>query len=590
MERNAKLIDKKFYQYLLPSVLMIFAMQFGSLLDSIIIGNMIGSDSLTANSLVMPVLYIIQIPGFALATGGSIAIGNLLGKRNIEQANKVFSGALIVGTAISCVFAVISPFVARPLATLFAESLIDESYQYILVYMATDPILMIAIMLATFIATDNNPKLSAVFYIIANAVKVGVEILFIKVFNLGAYGAALSLPVGYLFGFVTIIFYVKSKKRMLHFTFNLKGMKKEFFGALKASVSTALTFLLLAVQSFVINVVFSRMITEAVDLIIFGLVSNLIFVFDLFSGGILGLIPTICGVLYGEKDIYSLRSVIRKIYVINIIVTALIMALIMIWPKGYAIVFGFNDAGDGMVQAEFILRIYLIAAVPLEINKFSTNYYPAIEKNLPSIITVVLREAVFVIPLTLVLMKTHGMFGYALARVITEFAVVLITYAFIFIYEIKHKQYKGIFMLEKQDVNTFDISVENKLENAVVVSKEITGFATEHGVENRNAQVIGLACEEIISNIVHYGYKRQSANYIDVNLKISENELLLRIRDDGMPFDPTKYENDNDEVYLTGGIALIAGLCDEMNYMRVLNLNNTIFTIKLGEQTNGSQN
>ena len=102
--------------------------------------------------------------------------------------------------------------------------------------------------------------------------------------------------------------------------------------------------------------------------------------------------------------------------------------------------------------------------------------------------------------------------------------------------------------------------------------------------------MIGLACEEIISNIVHYGYKRQSANYIDVNLKISENELLLRIRDDGMPFDPTKYECDKDEEYLTGGIALIAGLCDEMNYMRVLNLNNTIFTIKLGEQTNGSQN
>ena len=224
MERNTKLIDKKFYQYLLPSVLMIFAMQFGSLLDGIIIGNMIGSDSLTANSLVLPVLYGIQIPGFALATGGSIAIANLLGKRNIEQANKVFSGCLIFGTAISCVFAAISPFVARPLANLFAESLVDESYQYILVYMATDPILMIAIMLVTFIATDNNPKLSAVFYIIANAVKVGVEILFIKVFNLGAYGAALSLPVGYLFGFITIIFYVKSKKRMLHFTFNLKGM------------------------------------------------------------------------------------------------------------------------------------------------------------------------------------------------------------------------------------------------------------------------------------------------------------------------------------------------------------------------------
>ena len=171
---------------------MIFALQFGSLLDGIIIGNLIGPNALTADSLVMPVLYIVQIPGFALGAGGSIVIANLLGKRNLEQANKVFSGCLIFGTAISCVFSIISPFASRPLATLFAESLTEYSYQYIFIYMVTDPVLMLAIMLASFIAVDNNPKLSAAFYIVANAVKVGSEVLFIKVANMGVYGAALS--------------------------------------------------------------------------------------------------------------------------------------------------------------------------------------------------------------------------------------------------------------------------------------------------------------------------------------------------------------------------------------------------------------
>ena len=589
MQRNAKLINKKFYQYLLPSVLMIFAMQFGSLLDGILIGNMIGSDSLTADSLVMPVLYVIQIPGFALAAGGSIAIANLLGKRNLVAANKVFSACLIWGTAVSAVFAILSPFVARPLAGLFAESLVEESYQYILVYMATDPVLMLAMMLATFIATDNNPRLSSIFYILANAVKVGAEILFIKVFSMGAYGAALSTPFGYAVGLVTVIFYVRSKKRMLMFTFNLKGAAKEFGAAVKASLPTALTFLLLAVQSFVINVVFSRMITAEVDLIIFGLVSNLIFVFDLFSGGILGLIPNVCGVLHGERDFYSLKAVVRRIYWINIAVTAALTALIMIWPRAYASLFGFKGTGDALGQVEYILRIYLIAAIPLEINKFSTNYYPAIGKNLPAIVAVILREAVFIIPLTLVLLKTNGMFGFALARVVTEVAVIIVTYAFVLIYNAKHKQYHGLFMLEKDDVNTFDISVENREENAAVVSKDVVDFALSHGVDNRNAQVVGLACEEMVANIVHYGYKRQAAHFVDVNLKIGAEEMLLRIRDDGMPFDPTKYEYEQDEQYLTGGIALIEGLADEMNYMRVLNLNNTVFKIKLGEQKNGSQ-
>ncbi len=589
MERNTKLIDKKFYQYLLPSVMMIFALQFGSLLDGIIIGNLIGPNALTADSLVMPVLYIVQIPGFALGAGGSIVIANLLGKRNLEQANKVFSGCLIFGTAISCVFSIISPFASRPLATLFAESLTEYSYQYIFIYMVTDPVLMLAIMLASFIAVDNNPKLSAAFYIVANAVKVGSEVLFIKVANMGVYGAALSTSFGYAIALVMLVFYVKSKKRMLHFTFNLKGSLQEMKNTLKASTPNILTFLLLATQTFVINIVFSRMITDPVDLVIFGLVSNLIFVFDLFSGGILGLIPTICGVLYGEKDIYSLRSILKKIYIANIIVTAVITAIIMAWPQGYAIVFGYNDA-EGMEYASLIIRLYLISAIPLEINKFSTSYYPSIDKSIPSVLAVVLREGVFIIPLTLVLLKTNGMVGYSIARVVTEVAALIVTYAFVFIYETKHKQYKGLFMLEKSDLNTFDISVENKIESAATASKEVADFALEHGVDNRNAQILALATEEMIDNIVYYGYKRQTANYIDVNVKVSEDELLLRIRDDGMPFDPTKYEFEKDDQYLTGGIAIITALADELNYMRVLNLNNTVIKLKLGEQTNGNQN
>ena len=294
MERNAKLITKKFYQYLLPSVLMIFAMQFGSLLDGIIIGNTIGSDALSASALVTPVLYIIQIPGFALSVGGAIAVGNLLGKRNLDQANKVFSACIIFGTAASALFAVMGPFVSRPLARLFAGTLEEYSYQYILVYMVTDPIVMLAMIVAAFIAVDNNPKLSSAFYIVSNAVKIGTEVLFIKVFKLEMYGAALSTAVGYLFGLVTVIFYISSKKRMLKFTWRIKGVGKEMKVALKASLSNALTLLLMATQTLIINVVLSRMITDELDLIIFGLVSNLVL------GG------------YTGYDPHAVRRVVRR--------------------------------------------------------------------------------------------------------------------------------------------------------------------------------------------------------------------------------------------------------------------------------------
>ena len=101
LERNSKLINRKFIQYLIPSILMVFAMQFGSLVDGIIVGNMIGSDALSATALVVPILYVIQLPGFALGLGGSIVIANLLGKRDVKGAKKTFSISLIVGVGIS---------------------------------------------------------------------------------------------------------------------------------------------------------------------------------------------------------------------------------------------------------------------------------------------------------------------------------------------------------------------------------------------------------------------------------------------------------------------------------------------------------
>ena len=577
LERNSKLVSRKFIHYLIPSILMIFAMQFGSLLDGILVGNLIGNDALAASALVVPILYVIQMPGFALGIGGSIVVSNRLGKRDIEGAKKAFSISVILGMAISFVFFALSFFVSEPLAKLFGESSLEYSYPYVYMYILTVPVLTIALLMGSFMAVDNCPKLSSALYIVANVGKVGLEILFIQVFNMGMYGAALSTAAGYLLGLLLLIPYIKSKKRLLSLTFKIKGSGlKEI---LKTSSTSALNMTLTAAQMLVINIFIGRLITENLDLLAYGLVANMVFVFDLFCGGIINLIPTLCAIFYGEKDYYSLKSVTKKIYYINIGVTLAITAFIAIFPQVYSIIFGFDDMAN-MSYVSAFLRVYLFSFIFYEINKFSMNYYPSIDKNIVSIITVLLRELVIVIPLTLVLLFADGLMGYCIAATITEFATLIITYAFILIYNKKKKIYHGFFMLEKVNPKSLDVSLNNNFEEVSLVSERLTNFAKDNGISNREAQIVGLAAEEIASNIVTYGYKKGKQNYIDVNLRIISDTLILRIRDDGLPFDPTKYEFDDDESYSTSGIKLIQSLVDKMTYMRTLNLNNTIFEIK----------
>lgn len=578
MARNSKLVNRKFIYYLIPSILMIFAMQFSSLLDGMLIGNLISGEALAATSLVMPVLYVIQAPGFALGVGGSIVVANLLGKRDIEGAKKAFSISMFLGIGISLIFAVIAFFVSGPLASLFGDSSYEYSYPYILMYLLTDPIITLALLLGSFMAVDNSPKISSIFFIIANVTKIGLEFLFIVVFKWGMYGAALSTGAGFILALGVLPFYIKSSKRMLSLTFKIKGTSP--LAIFKSSSTSGLNMLLTAVQMLVVNIFLGSTITDPVDLIAFGLIANVVFVFDLVSGGILNVIPNVCGIFYGEKDYYSLKSITKKIYWINFIATVAITLLIGFLPNIYCYIFGYTEQND-MNYIAMLIRVYLLSFLPYEINKFSMNYYPSIDKNLPSIIVVFLRELIIVLPLTLILLFTNGIFGYSLACAITEASTVLITYTFIFFYN-KRKKTHSIFMFEEGEAESFDTSLDNNINNAALISEQLTKFAREHNVPERESQIVGLAAEEIVGNIITYGYKHNHKNYIDISLKKINDTLLLSIRDDGLPFDPTKYEFDNDENYSTSGIQLISQLTDKMTYMRVLSLNNTIFEINIG--------
>ena len=578
LERNTKLITRRLLHYLVPSILMIFAMQFASLIDGILVGNMIGNDALTATSLVMPILYIVQLPGFALGVGGSIVIANLLGKRDLIGAKRAFSISIIIGVGASIVFMILGFIVSRPLANLFnmTPQIREYAYQYIFIFMVTDPIISFALLIGNFMAVDNNPKLSGAFFIVANVVKIGSEFLFIHLW--GLYGAAISTPFGYGVALVCIIFYIKSKRRLLSFTFIVKNA--HLWEVLKASSTTILNLTLTAIQMFVANIIVGQVLTSEVDIFTFGLVMNMVFLFDIVSGGIINVIPNICGILYGEKDIYSLKAVTRKIYIINIVSTLIIASFVAIFPYVYCAMFGYT-VNDGTGYIATVLRVYLISFFGYEISKANMNYYPSIDKISPSIVTVLLREAIIVLPLTIILLYQMGLMGYVIACAVTESATLILTYVYVFIYSRIKKQYHGIFLLEKLDYVSYDISIDNQLNNASLVSENLTNFALEHHIQEREAQIVGLASEEIVNNIVTYGYKHVSHRYIDINLKIMEGKMVLRIRDDGLPFDPTKYEYDDDKEYSLSGIRLIEKLTDKMSYMRLLNLNNTVFEINI---------
>ena len=60
---------------------------------------------------------------------------------------------------------------------------------------------------------------------------------------------------------------------------------------------------------------------------------------------------------------------------------------------------------------------------------------------------------------------------------------------------------------------------------------------------DRIANVLGVAVEELCTNIAKYAYRNRE-DAVDIFFRIEEEELLLRIRDNGVIFNPVTFVDD----------------------------------------------
>ena len=105
---------------------------------------------------------------------------------------------------------------------------------------------------------------------------------------------------------------------------------------------------------------------------------------------------------------------------------------------------------------------------------------------------------------------------------------------------------------------------------------------------NASDDVIGelnLALEEVISNIIFYGYNDSEEHQINIEICHQNKSLLLTIKDDGLPFNPLEIpapdlESPFEERDIGGlGIFLVKNVMDELKY-KCENNNNVLIMKK----------
>lgn len=577
--RNNRLLNAKLNKYIIPGIMMSLALQLGNIVDTIFVSNLIGVEAMSAVTMSLPVETIIQLTGYCLGVGGSIAVGNMLGKRDKESASKLFSATFIVTLVVGILFSICALGVADPIARLLVSGdgiLTTYTRDYIRISMFGAPVIGIGLMMVSYLGVENHPELASVYLILANVINLILDYIFLKFTPLGITGASLSTVLGFLFAMVVFIAYVRSEKRNISFV----RLKAKDFSIIKEAIITGVPMLVFMATNFIkslgLNTIIMNQIGEE-GMAVFTVCDNVLLIVEMLTGGIIGVIPNVAGILFGEKDYVGIRVLCKKMLKYSYIVLAVIFVFIMLFTHQITVLFGSGggELGAQMIQA---LRIFALCVAPYLWNKFIISYYESIEETAIASFVTFLENAVAVLPATFIgiyiwkQIDGIGIDGIAIGFVATEIITVIAALIF---RKIKHKNSTFYIVPDKNPGINLDFSIKSTMEEAGTVNRKIMDFCKKNNVSGNKANLAAVCAEEMTVNIIKFGGK--TSNWIDINLCLEEDICRLRIRDNGINFNPLEYTYDHEEFDIHG-IELVKKISKSMDYIRAIDMNNTIIS------------
>lgn len=83
-----------------------------------------------------------------------------------------------------------------------------------------------------------------------------------------------------------------------------------------------------------------------------------------------------------------------------------------------------------------------------------------------------------------------------------------------------------------------EIKLCNRLDELHRLNEGLEEIGAEAGWSERAVLDLSLACEELVVNIVNYGFPSGGDHYIDVSIQASPSSVEVKIEDGGVPFNP----------------------------------------------------
>ena len=185
---------KRILQFSIPMILGNIAQQLYNTADTVIVGMYVGDNALSAVGSATPILNLLLALFVGISTGAGIVISQCCGARDREGLSKNI-GNCITLTVIASVFIMIfAPMITRPMLNLLGtpDSIIDWCQDYLNIYFYGILGFFMYNMLSGILRGLGDSASALVYLLVAAALNVILDLLFVAGFGMGVAGVALA--------------------------------------------------------------------------------------------------------------------------------------------------------------------------------------------------------------------------------------------------------------------------------------------------------------------------------------------------------------------------------------------------------------
>ena len=191
--------------------------QFYNMADTIIVGKFVGTKALAAVGSTGTIMFLIIGFVLGMTAGFTVLTAQKFGAGDMKAMRQTVGGAAILSGLISVVLTILSMAFMKPLLRFMQtpSDIFADAYAYIMIICAGIFAQMLYNLLACVLRALGNSKIPLYFLILSAILNIGLDLLLIVGFNLGAAGAAYATVAAQGVSGVLCLLYIVKKVPLL---------------------------------------------------------------------------------------------------------------------------------------------------------------------------------------------------------------------------------------------------------------------------------------------------------------------------------------------------------------------------------------